>query len=199
MKDLIRAIEVFAQGLGGPGLFLIAYLDSSFLSFPQANDLLIVWMVLKHKALMPYYAGLATLGSVSGCLTLYFIARKGGETLLRKRFHERHVDSALAIFRKYGALAIVVPSLLPPPAPFKMFVLLAGVAEVPVLKFALAIAGGRGLRYFGLGLLTVWYGDAAVGFLRAHGRAVWIGVIVLCACGVALFLWRRRAVARRPA
>jgi membrane protein DedA with SNARE-associated domain len=80
-------------------------------------------------------------------------------------------------------------------------VLLAGVAKVPAVKFALIVAGGRGLRYFGIGLLTVWYGDTAVQFLRAHGRAVWIGVILLCVCGVAFFLWRRRRhdLARRPA
>jgi membrane protein YqaA with SNARE-associated domain len=192
MRELIRNVEAFALSIGGPGLLLIAFLDSSFLSFPQANDLLIVWMVLRQKELMPYYAGLATLGSLLGCLTLYFVARKGGEALLRRRFHERHVDRALGLFQKYGVLAVLIPSVLPPPAPFKLFVLLAGVAEVPLLKFAVAVAGGRGTRYFGIGLLTVWYGDAAVGFLRTHGRTVWLAVAVLAVAGLLIVVWRHR-------
>lgn len=189
---MIRSVEAFALGIGGPGLFLIAFLDSSFLSLPQANDLLVAWMVLKQKELMPYYAGLATLGSLSGCLTLYFVARKGGDALLRRRFHERHVDRALALFQKYGVLAVLVPSVMPPPAPFKLFVLLAGVAEVPLPKFVIAVLGGRGVRYFAIGLLTVWYGDSAIEFLRTHGGTVWLAIAVLAA-GVVLFIvWRRR-------
>ena len=85
MKSLLNWIYNFATAIGGPGLFLIAFLDSSFLSFPQANDLLIVVMVAKAPQWMPYYAGLATLGSLAGCLAIYYVARKGGEAFLRKR------------------------------------------------------------------------------------------------------------------
>jgi len=193
MKDLLRAIESLALGLGGPGLFLIAYLDSSFLSFPQANDLLIVWMVLKRKHLMFFYATMATLGSVAGCLTIYLLARRGGEAFVRRRFHEGHVERGLALFRKYGVLAIVVPALLPPPAPFKLFVLLAGLADVPPLKFALATLFGRGTRYFAIGFLTLWYGEAAVTFLKTNGRVVSLVVAGLVAIGAGGWYWRHRA------
>ena len=99
----------FALVLGGPGLFLIAFLDSSFLSFPEVVDLLMMGLVTRHKERMLFYALLPTLGSLGGCLVLYFLARKGGEAFLRKRFHERHVDRALAVFQKYGLLAVAVP------------------------------------------------------------------------------------------
>jgi membrane protein YqaA with SNARE-associated domain len=193
MKDLLRAIETLALGLGGPGLFLIAYLDSSFLSFPQANDLLIIWMVLKRKHLMVLYATMATLGSLAGCLTIYLLARKGGEAFVRRRLKEGHVEHGLALFRKYGVLAVIVPALLPPPAPFKLFVLLAGVADVPPLKFTLATLFGRGTRYFGIGLLTLWYGEAAIAFLKANGRVTSLVVAGLVALGAAGWYWRHRA------
>jgi membrane protein YqaA with SNARE-associated domain len=200
MKQILHGIEAFALGFGGPGLLLIAFLDSSFLSFPQANDLLIVWMVLKQKPLMPYYAAMATLGSLLGCLALYFVARKGGEALLRRRFHERHVDRALVLFQRYGVLAVVVPALLPPPAPFKLFVLMAGVAEVPPLRFGLAVAGARAARYFGIGLLTVLYGDAAVMFLREHRLVVWGVLAALALAGALVYFWsrRRRSTSANP-
>ena len=71
--------------LGGPGLFVVAFLDSSFMSLPQINDLLVVLMVTQHKERMPYYAAMATLGSVAGCYVIYYLAEKGGEAFLRKR------------------------------------------------------------------------------------------------------------------
>ena len=71
-------------------------------------------------------------------------------------------------------MAVLIPSLLPPPAPFKIFVLLAGVAGISVPQFALAIAIGRGIRYFAEGLLAVWYGDRAMEFIaRTGGRSPW--------------------------
>lgn len=188
MKAFLDSVLAFALSIGGVGVLVIAFLDSSFLSFPQANDLLVIWMVLNHPARMPYYAGMATLGSVLGCLVLYQVARKGGEALLRKRFHERHVDRAMHLFQKYGLLAVLIPSLLPPPAPFKLFVLLAGVAEVPRTRFIAAIVVGRGLRYFGQGLLAVWYGEQAVAYLREHGRTVSLAIVALLLLGIAAYV-----------
>ena len=126
--------------MGGPGLFTVAFLDSSFVSLPQINDILVVLMVIEHKERMLYYAAMATAGSVAGCLAIYYIAEKGGEAFLRKRLKAGHVDRALALYRRHGVLALMVPALLPPPAPFKLFVLAAGVAEVRPWQFVWAIA-----------------------------------------------------------
>jgi membrane protein YqaA with SNARE-associated domain len=193
MSRIVEWTQGLALSLGGPGLFLIAFLDSSFLSFPEVNDLLIVWLTTQHPYRMPYYATMTTLGSIAGCLALYTVARKGGEAFLRKRFHERHIERGMEMFRKYGLLAVLIPSILPPPAPFKIFVLLAGVSRVPLLQFITAIAIGRGFRYFGEGLLAVWYGEQATEFLKANARPVAIGVAAIClVAGVGYFLWKRR-------
>lgn len=185
------------MALGGPGLFLIAFLDSSFLSFPEVVDLLIIWLVTAHKERMLYYALLATLGSMGGCFMLYLIGRKGGEAFLRRRFHERHVDRAMAIFQKHGLLAVAVPAILPPPVPFKPFVLAAGVAGVRPIDFLLAVGIGRGIRYFGEGLLAVWYGERAAGFVRDNARPVSLAVaaIVLIA-GVGWIVFTRSRQSR---
>jgi membrane protein YqaA with SNARE-associated domain len=192
MRDLARAIEAFALGLGGPGLFLVAFLDSSFLSLPQANDLLVIWMVLRHKERMLYYAAMATLGSVAGCLVIYLLARKGGEAFLRRRAPGPQVDRALAAFRKYGLLAVIVPALLPPPAPFKLFVLSAGVAGMRLPAFAAAVAIGRGTRYLLAGLLTVRYGDAAIALLGRHGTTVSALLAGTVVVGALAYVWWRR-------
>jgi len=193
MKRVLEWVQGFALSLGGPGLFLIAFFDSSFLSFPEVVDLLIVWLTIQHPPRMLVYALLATLGSVAGCLSLFLVARKGGDAFLRKRLHERHIERASAVVRKYGLLSVLIPSLLPPPAPFKIFVLAAGVAQVRTIDFVLAVAIGRGTRYFGEGLLALWYGEAAAAYLRDHAQAIalWmaVGALVL---GVGWALWQKR-------
>jgi len=194
VKSFLAAIQNAAIAMGGPGLFLIAYLDSSFLSFPEVNDIMIIGMVMKHPQRLVYYALLSTLGSVLGCLSIYYVAKKGGEAFLRKRFKEHHVDRGLKLVQKYGLLMIIVPALLPPPAPFKIFVLLAGVVAIPVWQFVSAIFVARIIRYGGEGLLAVWYGDRAFAFLHDHaseiGLALAAGVVVF---GGGWIAWQRRS------
>ncbi len=192
MKSLITWIYGSALAVGGPGLFAIAFLDSSFLSLPQINDILVVLMVTANKAAMPYYAAMAMLGSVAGCYTIYSLARRGGEAFLHRRVRAHHVERVLGVYRRYGVLALIVPALLPPPAPFKLFVLLAGVAGVRPMPFVLSIAAARGLRYVALGVLAIWYGDAALELMRTRGRdvALWLAAFIT-AGAVLWWLWGR--------
>ena len=193
MRSFINWVYGVALSLGGPGLFVIAFLDSSFISLPQINDLLVVLMVVQHKTLMLYYVAMATAGSVAGCYVLYLVAERGGSTFLARRLKAGHAERVLALYQRHGVLALMVPALLPPPAPFKLFVLLAGVAEVRPAKFVTAIAAARGLRYLVLGVLAVRYGDAALEMMRTQGRQVAIWLVVLILVGAfGGWLWQRR-------
>jgi membrane protein YqaA with SNARE-associated domain len=192
MARITAWIEAFALSIGAPGLFVIAFLDSSFLSFPEVNDLLIVLAVIAHPERMVLYAGMATLGSIAGCLALYTVGRKGGERLLRKRFSGGRVEQASALMRKYGALALIVPALLPPPAPFKIFVLMGGVAHIPLPTFIWAIALGRGIRYFGEGILAVLYGKQALDYIHKNSATVGLVLAGLTVAGaLAYYAWSR--------
>jgi membrane protein YqaA with SNARE-associated domain len=193
VRSFINWIQAFALTIGGPGLFCIAFLDSSFVSLPQINDILVVLMVTRNKAWMPYYALMATLGSIAGCYVIYYLSERGGEAFIRRRLRPGHMERALRFYERHGVLALMVPALLPPPAPFKLFVLMAGVAGVPPAKFIIAIGVARGVRYLVLGMLAVWYGDLALDYMRTHGRVVGIvlaGLIVLSA--IAWWLLTRR-------
>jgi membrane protein YqaA with SNARE-associated domain len=193
VREFIAKIHVFALSLGGPGLFGIAFLDSSFLSLPQINDLLVVLMVTQHKSWMVYYAAMATFGSVAGCYVIYYLAEKGGEAFLRKRMKHGTLERTLAVYKRHGLMALMVPALLPPPAPFKLFVLAAGVAKVRPLQFVTAIAIARGARYLALGILAIYYGDAALELMRTHGRTVaFVLVGVIVAAAIAWWLVSRR-------
>ena len=187
-------LQAVVASAGGPGLFLIAFLDSSVLTFPVINDLLLINLSIRFPARMPYYAAMATLGSVAGCLLLYYIARKGGEAMFHKQAGPRaqHIH---AWIKRNGFVSILVTALLPPPTPFKIFVIAAGALEMPVRTFVLGLLVARGFRFFGEGFLAVRYGDEASQYLAAHKLEVAaIAVLVV----LALYLSSRLAF-KRPA
>jgi membrane protein YqaA with SNARE-associated domain len=191
-----------AEALGGPGLFLLAFLDSSFLSFPEVVDVLMVGLVARYPHRLVWYAALPTIGSVAGCYALYVFARRGGEAFVRRRLHERHVDRAFAIFRKYGMLAIAVPSIMPPPVPFKIFVLAAGASGMRRRDFLIAATLGRGTRFFGEALLAAWYGPAVLtrieSFVQGHKWTVISALTALMVAGGIWIWWKRGPVDEDP-
>lgn len=192
MGEFVGKVRGFALALGAPGLFLVAFLDSSVLPLPGITDILLVVMVTRNPGAVLWYVLTTVAGSVAGCLVLHYLGRKGGEAFVKKRFTGDKVERAMRALQRYGVIAVLLPSLLPPPSPFKIFVLLAGVVGIGAVRFAAAIAIGRGVRYLALGVLAVMYGDRATAYMREHGTVVSMAAVALLAVGfAALLLWRR--------
>ncbi len=173
-------IVAFATTLGGPGLLLISFLDSSVLTFPIINDLLLIDLSIQLPARMPLYAFLAALGSVAGCVVLYFIAKKGGEAFFHRKAGARATTIRTWV-EKNGFGGMLIAALLPPPTPFKVFVFGAGVFEVPLLSFTTAIALARCIRYFGIGYLAVRYGKEAIPFIGHHRLGIVVALVLFVA------------------
>ncbi len=189
-----QRIVAFAGVLGAPGLFLISFLDSSVLTFPVINDLLLIELAIQHPARMVLYALMAATGSVLGCVLLYFIARKGGEAFFHKKAGARAHAIRHAV-EQNGFLGMLVAALLPPPTPFKIFVLAAGVFEVPLVSFTSAITLARVIRYLGIGYLAIRYGNDALPFLRQHKletAAVLVVFVILSYVASRLILRKRQ-------
>ena len=192
MKQFIAWAQAFALSIGGVGLFAVAFIDASVLSLPEINDILIVYMVTTNPSLLMYYVAMATAGSIGGSLVVYYLGRKGGEALLRRQFSRDQIDRMQARFSRYGMAAVVVPAMLPPPVPLKLFVLGAGVAGMPAGRFAWAIGIGRSVRYVVEGLLAYYFGAVAFEYIKEHGAqvALWGGLLSLGA--LAVYYWRRQ-------
>jgi membrane protein YqaA with SNARE-associated domain len=189
-----QKVVAFASGLGAPGLLLISFLDSSVLTFPVINDLLLIELSIQRPARMPLYALMATLGSVLGCVLLFFLAEKGGEALFHKHAgHRAQTIHNWVVDNGFGGM--LVAALLPPPTPFKVFVLAAGVFEVPLFSFTSAIALARLVRYFGVGYLAIRYGADALPYLLSHKWQVTAVVIGLV---VASYVFSRLILRHRP-
>lgn len=169
----------YVASFGGVGLFAAAFLDSSVLSFPFVMDILVIEVTALNRNLMPYYVAMTTAGSLSGAVSLYFLAKKGGE-----KFFNRKAGKAGKRIRqwveKHGFLSVFIPAVLPPPFPFEPFIIAEGVLQAPLKTFVIGVLLGRGLRYLGEGVLAIHYGDAATRILVRHKLAFAVTFIALC-------------------
>jgi membrane protein YqaA with SNARE-associated domain len=179
---------------GGFGLMLLAMGDSSFVSLPEVNDVLLMTFTINEPSGMVKYTLLTILGSVLGCALLYSVGRKGGEAFLRKSFADEKLARIQKWYQRHGILAVIVPSLLPPPTPFKVFVLSAGAFGISWPKFITAIVIGRGIRYFSEGILALLYGPAAIQFVENNYGKIGLGfaLLIVVSAGIFFFLTRRR-------
>ena len=166
--------------MGGGGLFVVAFLDSSVLSFPFVTDALVFQLAYSNPARMPYYVAMASIGSLAGCVWLYLLAKKGGEAYFHRHARGRAVKIKDWV-DSHAFLSVSIPAILPPPFPFKLFVLAQGVFQVPLRTFVLSILVSRGFRYLVEGILAVRYGDAALRFMIAHSAAFGISIVVAIA------------------
>jgi membrane protein YqaA with SNARE-associated domain len=166
--------------LGGGGIFTVAFFDSSVLSFPFVTDALVIESSIQRPARMPYYCAMAAVGSLAGCAWLYLLAKKGGEAY----FH-RHAGKGAGRIRGWvqrnAFVSTFVPAILPPPFPFKVFVLADGVFQIPLRTFVIALLVGRGLRYFVEGILAVRYGSGILKFAMSHETMLAGSVLVTLA------------------
>jgi membrane protein YqaA with SNARE-associated domain len=197
MESIVAWARRIALVFGSPGLFVVAALDSSFLPLPGVTDLLLILVVTREPDRMLLAAAAATLGSVLGCLAMHYVGKKGGDVLVRKRFAGERIERSTETLRRYGVMAVLIPSLLPPPAPFKIFILLSGVIGIPASRLALAIAIGRAVRYTVLGVLAVSYGTRAQTYLAERGARVSLVVVAALIVGFSVYLLLNKARARK--
>src|SRR5262249_1600386 len=168
--------------LGPLGVFSISLLDSAFVPLPGGRDAAVLGLSAVTPEWMPLYALAATLGSVLGSVSLYLIARRGGVRALRG-FRPETRDRVEGLLGRYDMLAIMVPGVLPPPFPYKVFILSAGVFKLKMPRFIVAVLIGRAARFLIEGVLAIEFGDRALGLLKQQG------VNILIAVAAVLLIW----------
>lgn len=184
-KVLNRVSEVLIT-FGPVGLFVVALLDSSFVPLPSSADALMLLLTTAHPRWMVLYAAVATAGSATGCLILYYASRRAGKRALA-RFSEKKQKRVKGWIERYDVISVLVASLLPPPFPFKLFVVSAGVFHFPVTRFLIAIIVGRGFRFLLEGYFAIRYGAKAKAVLAQYYPWIGLGLAVLI---IAVFLTR---------
>jgi membrane protein YqaA with SNARE-associated domain len=186
--------------LGIWGVAGFAFVDSAFLGMPL--DAIVGGYVYAAPRRFLLISALAAAGGALGSIVIYWIGYKGGEVLLVKRVGEERFKKIHASFERHGFLGLMVPSMLPPPTPFKLFVLTAGVIEMSFTKFLAAIFFGRFLRFCILSLLVIKFGPEIVEFVGhvvvRHARVALAIIAVLALVGW-WFWWMKKKNGRGEA
>lgn len=178
-------VKATLPALGGVGVFLSAFLDSSFVPLPLVTDLIVVEQSSRNPARMPYYAAMAALGSLAGCIWIYLLARKGGQAYYRGR-QGRTPGPIRRWVQKYPLTSVLLPAVAPFPVPFKPFVIAQGIFQVPFIPFVLGTFVGRGALFFIEGFLGMRYGAAAREFVLRQKSASIAIVVALVVVLVAI-------------
>lgn len=184
---LIILPAVIKLGFWGAGA--AALVDSSTIPVPM--DIFIAGWVWNDRGHFWVYCLMGAVGSAIGGLLPYALGRAGGELFLLKRINRARYDQLRIRFERQEFLAMAIPSMLPPPTPWKAFVFAAGVFEMPVAPFMLSVFCGRMVRWVVLSLLVLKLGPGAVDMVAHHGLKAAGIVILLAAAGFVLW-WKRR-------
>ena len=183
-------------GIWGP--FVVAFADSALLGMPV--DAVVAAYVYHDRRHFLLYVLLASLGSAAGSIPLYILGYLGGEKVLRKRISEERFQKIHASFERHEFWALMFPGMLPPPTPFKVFVLGAAVFEMRFRDFVAAVFAGRFVRFMVLSLLTLWFGPEIVELTGKVFRHHFYWVFGVILAGVIVWLVvRRRGKARKLA
>ncbi|MBV8672599.1 MAG: DedA family protein [Acidobacteriaceae bacterium] len=189
----------FLKPLGFWGVGAVAVLDSSSIPAPMA--LIVAGYAWSDAHRFYLYVLMAAVGSAIGGLVPYWIGRAGGEIFLMKRIDRTRFERMRDRFEKQEFLALMIPSMLPPPTPWKLFVFASGVFEMRVLTFMLAVAAGRALRFTVVSLLTIEYGPQIVHelteLMHQHLIATLVALVIVLA--VLAFLAIQKVRGRRGA
>jgi membrane protein YqaA with SNARE-associated domain len=183
-----HAVRHWFLALGGPGLILLGLVDSSVIPVPGSMDAMTIVLSAHQRTWWPYYAMMATVGSVVGAYVTYRLARNRGEKALNDRLSKRNAKKVVRTFERWGFGAIALPALLPPPMPMVPFVIAAGALQYSPRKFLLAMALGRLARYCILAYLGAVYGRKIFAVVLAHGEVALLVTIGVCVAGAIILV-----------
>jgi membrane protein YqaA with SNARE-associated domain len=181
----LKSLQAALIGFGAMGILAVALMDAAFIPLPGGPDVIVMALSHHNHAMMPVYVIAAVVGSTIGSLFLYFLALKGGQAALRKFSAEKR-ERVEDMINRYDIWALLLAAVLPPPFPFKLFVLSAGAFRMQLWRFIMAMVIGRGIRFLLEGSLAVWYGEQAADIFKIHYPKIGLGI---AAAIVVIFLF----------
>jgi membrane protein YqaA with SNARE-associated domain len=191
VRPFIRIISRALFRAGGLGLLTLGAFDSSPLVVPLGNDLLVLALSARYHDRMLYYAVMATLGSLIGCLVTVWLSRKGGDQLKKVTSRGKLYDLQKNV-QEHAAWTLVTASLLPPPFPFTPIVATAAAFKYPRKKLFSYVGAGRFARFVIEGALAIHYGRWIIRQARSpvlENAMIALIVISIVASTITVYQW----------
>jgi membrane protein YqaA with SNARE-associated domain len=194
----IGFVWAILKPLGSWAVFAIAAIDSAFFGLPL--DPVVASYVYQDRSHFLLYALMASAGSAVGCIILYVIGYKGGEVMLEKRMPSAKFSRIRSSFDRHEFWALMLPAMLPPPFPFKLFVLAASAFEMNFWHFLLAIFAGRFVRFLILSILVLKFGPQVVAVMSTLVTKHWLALflVVAATAGIGGWIWYRTRRSSAP-
>lgn len=191
LNFLVTWTKNIFEPLGSLGLFILAFMESSFFPIPPDILLIVLCVAEPEKALL--FALICTAGSVIGGMFGYLIGYEGKEVILTKFFSQRKIAKVHNLFNKYEVWAVGIAGFTP--IPYKIFTITAGVFYVNFKKFVIASTIGRGLRFFTEAILIMFFGEAMINMMQKHFN---LGTVMIAAAVFLLFVVYRKYIKKSP-
>ncbi len=192
MRQLGEWIAGVATFLGPWGVFFVSLADSAFIPMPQGVDALLLAQAIASPDVAYLSAGLGVLGSLLGSTALYFLARRAGHSTLHRNMSSDGIRRLSGLVGRWGAALVIPVTMTPLPLPMKPVVLAAGVVQMPLVAFCLAILSARLVRYGGIVFLGLRYGERGLELAVANAHLA----VLACAVFAALFVLVHRLANR---
>jgi membrane protein YqaA with SNARE-associated domain len=190
VSHYIGFVWAVLKPLGSWAVFAIAAIDSAFFGLPL--DPVVASYVYQDRPHFLFYALMASAGSAAGCIILYVIGYKGGEIMLEKRMPSAKFSRIRNSFDRHEFWALMLPAMIPPPFPFKLFVLAASAFEMNFWHFLLAIFAGRFVRFVILSILVLKFGPQVVAVTSTFVTKHWLALgLVGAVAGIGGWIWYR--------
>ena len=173
MHEILSQMNNLFQSLGVQGLALNSFIESFFLVPPP--DILLIAMDLAKPERALYYATICTIFSALGGVVGYLIGFWGGRPVFNFLFRNKHeqFDNVEKLYNKYGSIAVFLSAFTP--IPYKIFTIASGILNMNFPQFILASFVGRGLRFYLVSIVLMFFGEA----IKQYIELVIIGVTLL--------------------
>ncbi len=172
LTGLLAAAEELFEAMGMVGLFIVSFLNSSFLPLPA--DVILIPLALATPELALVYAAVTTIGSVMGAAFGYYVGYRGGRPVLKKTVSRKNIGRVDRYYERWGVLAVGVAGMSP--VPYKVFTISSGAFKLDFRAFIVVSFLSRGFRFFTEAVLIMWYGEEIVSFLYGSFGLVMLGV-----------------------
>ena len=197
LHDIAMNIVELVEQLGYLGIFIMMFLESTFFPFPSEVAMIPAgFLAAKGDMNLILAIVVGTIGSLTGALFNYYLARKYGRKGVLKFgkyffFNEEKLEKMEKFFVDHGSFSTFVARLIP--GVRQLVSLPAGLSKMPLDKFALHTTLGAGLWVTVLALLGYFLGENEA-LIEEYLHQIVLGTLAIIAIVSGIYVYMNKRI-----